>query len=314
MHKITQAHISLLSFLTWLNLILRSLQAKLLGPHWGRRVGNGRLQHCGSCNNKTIWTAHSATKVEWAMHGCHEWLPLCKHSGYYTLWNVIAVYCICTSSHPRREWKTTIVNGANLVDLAGSQCFNLFPVQRGSREAGLPHEHILKTSLSPKLIDTTMLIHIELLLNRHTVCRWFKSLQTINTMQIEMLNVTVQLHPGMPLVMIAHVIRLCGSRACVTWCRTSRDSLIGCIPRDWSCQCPECLGGDGFIIYIYIYSSVCPWQESYYGSWNGGSPTSIWASHLSSDGREKHATKIEIVLAFWQVFDNITLTMFGTSS
>jgi hypothetical protein len=24
----------------------------------------------------------------------------------------------------------------------------------------------------------------------------------------------------------------------VTWCSTSRDSLTGCIPEDWSCQCP----------------------------------------------------------------------------
>jgi hypothetical protein len=25
-----------------------------------------------------------------------------------------------------------------------------------------------------------------------------------------------------------------------TWCSTSRDSLAGCIPGDWSCHCPDC--------------------------------------------------------------------------
>jgi hypothetical protein len=37
---------------------------------------------------------------------------------------------------------------------------------------------------------------------------------------------------------------------------------------------------------------------------------SMWGSHLSS-GRRDHTTRTTIVLAFWQISDNVVLTMFG---
>jgi hypothetical protein len=39
----------------------------------------------------------------------------------------------------------------------------------------------------------------------------------------------------------------------------------------------------------------------------------MWGSHLSSRGREKDTTRTTIVLALWQISDNVILIMFGTS-
>jgi hypothetical protein len=38
----------------------------------------------------------------------------------------------------------------------------------------------------------------------------------------------------------------------------------------------------------------------------------MWGSHLSSDGLENYTTGIEIVLAFWQIPDNVVLIMLDT--
>jgi hypothetical protein len=50
-----------------------------------------------------------------------------------------------------------------------------------------------------------------------------------------------------------------------------------------------------------------------HGSWNRGSPISMWRSNPSSGCREQHTTRTAIVLAFWQIFDNGILIMLGAS-
>jgi hypothetical protein len=47
------------------------------------------------------------------------------------------------------------------------------------------------------------------------------------------------------------------------------------------------------------------------GVGNGGLPRSMWGSHLSSGPCEQHTTRTTIVLAFWQIYDNAILIMFG---
>jgi hypothetical protein len=40
---------------------------------------------------------------------------------------------------------------------------------------------------------------------------------------------------------------------------------------------------------------------------------SMWGSHLSLGRCEQDTTRTTIVLAFWQIYDNAFLIMFGTS-
>jgi hypothetical protein len=84
-------------------------------------------------------------------------------------------------------------------------------------------------------------------LNRYQVCR-FCSLQAIKIMQILK-------RLKRPLMMIAmYILFKCST--CVTWCSTSHDSLAGCIPGDWRCQCPQCEYGNVLMIYMYIYMGL----------------------------------------------------------
>jgi hypothetical protein len=46
---------------------------------------------------------------------------------------------------------------------------------------------------------------------------------------------------------------------------------------------------------------------------NGGLPISVWGSHLSLGRCEQHTTRTTILLAYWQIYDNYILIMFGTS-
>jgi hypothetical protein len=49
------------------------------------------------------------------------------------------------------------------------------------------------------------------------------------------------------------------------------------------------------------------------GSLNGDLPIPMWGCDLCSNGHGRHTTRIAIVLAFWQISDNVILIMFGTS-
>jgi hypothetical protein len=59
-------------------------------------------------------------------------------------------------------------------------------------------------------------------------------------------------------------------------------------------------------------SSVCTWRAPN-GGRNVGLPISMRGSHLSSGRCEQHTTRTTIVLAFWQIYDDAILIMFGTS-
>jgi hypothetical protein len=64
---------------------------------------------------------------------------------------------------------------------------------------------------------------------------------------------------------------------------------------------------------------LCPYFSSVYTGGGpdaprtGGLPISMLGSHLSSGRCEQHTTRTTIVLAFWQIDNNLILMMFGTS-
>jgi hypothetical protein len=91
------------------------------------------------------------------------------------------------------------------------------------------------------------------------------------------------------------------------WC-----NRLGCF--HIACTSPLLLppSEEALFFHCYCYSSVCTWRAPN-GVQNGGLPISMWGSHLSSGCCEQHTTRTTIVLAFWQIYDNSILMMFGTS-
>jgi hypothetical protein len=51
-----------------------------------------------------------------------------------------------------------------------------------------------------------------------------------------------------------------------------------------------------------------------YEPFSGGLPISMWGSHLSSGGYEKHTTGTTFVLNLWKIYENAILIMFPVRS